>query len=190
MQELLRKFMNILLIIFVLNSCGYKDEYANEQKSFIDFYEVLNDNLELKFYIEKKTNFKGGLRTDSIFILNQGKKEFEKVEILKQNKDKLYFIDSKNTEYLFFIKKVDTILFVDHEGAVFKTQFFGFEDIVVKKKIYHNALKFKKEDLSIDGITTYIYFDDNYKLIREEFIEGYHSYFRIDKIDEDSKLIR
>jgi len=176
------KYLKIIFFLFLFQNCE-KKELDNGHDQTINHYKVLNEKNELRFYIEKKTNFKNGLRIDSTFVIKKDKKELERIDIFRKNKDELYYIDSKNNEFLFFIKKVDTTIVLDYHGYGVMTHYLGYQDVEVNKKKYQKLAKFKKEDLGVDGIVTYIYFDDDYNLIREEFVEGYQFYFRIDKIE-------
>ncbi len=190
MSLIIRKYTKIIFFLFLFQSCERKGEPEKEKGQFINYYEFLNKRNELRFYFEKKTSFKKGLRIDSTFVRKNNKKELERIDILRQDKDKLYYIDSENEEHLFFSKQHDTSLVLDYHGYQIRTCYLGQEDIEVNKKKYEKISKFKKEDLGIDGVVTYIYFDDDYKMIREEFVDGYQFYFRIDKIEEKPKSFK
>jgi hypothetical protein len=181
---MIKKFTKIIFLIFLFQSCERKGELDNGQDQTINYYEFLNEKNQLRFYIEKKTNFKKGLRIDSTFVIKEDKKELEKIDIFRQNKEELYYLDSKNKEFLLFLRKRDTTLLLDYHGYQIRTQYLGYQDIEINKNKYKKISKFKKEDLGIDGVVTYIYFDDNFNMIREEYVEGYQFYFRIDKIEK------
>lgn len=183
-----RKYIKIIFFLFLLQSCKRDGELEHSHVEIINYYKFLNAKNELRFYIEKKSNFKSGLRIDSSFIIQNNKKELERIDIFRKSNEELYYVNSEYKEFLFFIRKLDTTIILDYDDYKIRTNFLGYQDLKVNKKKYQKLSKFKKEDLGIDGVTTYIYFDDDYNLIREEFVEGYQFYFRIDRIEKKPKF--
>lgn len=186
MQSTITTFTKLLLLIFFFYSCERKSEIKNDNIEVINYYEFLNDKGQLRFYFENKTHFKKGLRIDTISVIKNNKSELEKIEIFRCDNDKLYHIDSNYKEHLYFIKKDTCIQLIKDEDKI-ETCFLGYENLTINGKKLYKSLKFKKQYLSVDGITTHIYFDENFNKIREEFVDGYQFYFRIDKIEERPK---
>lgn len=180
MLLMIKKYSKILFLILILQSCERKNDFEKDKNKYESYYKFLDKKGQLRFYFQKKTHFEKGLRIDTIFTIKKNETELERIEIYRCDDDKLYHVDSHHNEHLYFIKK-DTCIQLIVDDDLIETCFMGYEDIAIDNKKFYKLLKFKKEYLSIDGITTHVYFDENYNIIREEFIEGYQFYFRIDK---------
>jgi hypothetical protein len=178
---------SIIIVISVLSFSSCNKETKKDEFS-ITHYGFFNSKGDMKFYFENKTFFENGLRFDSLFIVRNKRKEFESFETLRKENERLFYIDRNLNEHLYYIKQIDTFVILDHQGYVIKTQFIGYENLKINKNIYTNLMKFKKEVLGVDGVVTYVYFDDNFKRIREEYISGFQNYFRIDKIEYVPKM--
>lgn len=180
-------YIKLLFLMLFFQSCERKAEIKNDKSEVINYYEFLNHKGQLRFYYQYKTHFEKGLRIDTISIMKNNEIELGKIEICRYDNDKLYHIDSNYKEHLYFIKKDTCIQLNKYEDKI-ETCFLGYENLTINGTKYYKLLKFKKQYLSIDGITTHIYFDESFNKIREEFVEGYQFYFRVDKIKKKPKI--
>ena len=96
----------------------------------------------------------------------------------KYNVSSLGFSD-KNSNYYLDISKDSCYQIVDEYIICFK----GKEDIKVESTSYSKLYKFLvTQNYGSHSIKTIKYYDDSFVLVRNEFIQGYRRYFRVDRI--------
>ena len=61
--------------------------------------------------------------------------------------------------------------------------FIGQEDLIIGNKKYPSAYKFMKKKGRINTVTSQVYFDRNFIIIKEEFVTGERPYYRMERID-------
>jgi hypothetical protein len=174
MMRLLKETINLLgiLALIVLNSCQKRDLeflysvfYSNEQTP--------SYQLRIVSRIEDQT------RIDITYLFA---KDGESEEINKEafryingGLEKGLTIDGELSFSLYLtILTKDCVVFTFDDVFIDNTQstricYLGKEELLINDVKYHNALKFRKTQ---GGIESYIFYDNDFHMLKEEIISG------------------
>ena len=170
-----RKLVLIFFLIsFLFVSCKKEEKIIKEEFN----YKIYNESDLVGF--EKLNTFrKSNSRIDSVY-------RYSKEMIIQDTTVSNYNINSlgissKKGDYYLDISKDSCYQIIDKYDICYE----GRKEILVEGKSYKNTYKFFVTEISqgSHSIKTVKYFDENFVLIKNEFIQGYRRYFRVDRVD-------
>lgn len=179
-----RRTIFFIFTLLILSSCNVKGQKY--------YYTVYNDNDTIDAYIIKKVNIdKQREEIDYMYKLNgEFKSKSKSTFIVSKHGLEKYYKDKELKKYKPYLninlKECIEFKYPNDDLNDFASTsicFVGQEDLNIQGKNYKGAYKFKKELGDINSVVTYIYYDSNFTVILEEFIEGGRPYFRIERMD-------
>lgn len=175
------KVIFFLLFALLLFSCK-----SNKGASY--YYGYYNKNGDLNGYIIKQIEWSNKLRKERDYILypNGEFKEFDR-NTFEVSKEELFKVTSSTKLYL-TIKNKNCIEYkYANELADFaqtRICFLETVDLNLNKKTFPKVYKFLKlKGGGSDNVESYVYFDKNFILLKEEYVSGYLNYYRIERLD-------
>jgi hypothetical protein len=179
-----RRKSSLLLLLFLFQVSCLNSE---NKFSYAIYYE---NNVTPSHYLVKKIKHDRGLRIIKSYKVTANnhleQMELEKFELVDGG---LIKVISKNDTVIkkpyLTIKNNDCVKYTFDNAMVDETWstnicFINQEDLYLGDVIYRNALKFKK---IMGGIESFVYYDSNFILIKEEYVAGYTDSYRIIRID-------
>jgi hypothetical protein len=175
------RVITVLLFTFFLFSCKpeEKDTY---------YYGYYNKNGNLDYYIIKQIERDNKLRKEKDYILHSdGKQEKFDSNTYEVSKEELFKVTSSSKPYL-TIKNKDCVEFkYDNEFADFaqtRICFLEIVDLKLNEQTFSKVYKFLKvKGGGSDNVESNVYYDENFILLKEEYLSGYKSYYKIERLD-------
>lgn len=173
---------NKLLIIAGLILVFSCKENRDKESLNVYFYNIYGKENIMRGYVKRVVYHKNdSIRIDSIYRYGNDKK------LVSSNIDKLLITKSSIRSVFredYFQSKIEDTCFVhtNDNNDEFKNCFIGKMNIKVNDIEFDDSSKYLIEQLGNHGLSKYKYFDKDFVLIREEFIEGYAPYYRIDRV--------
>lgn len=172
--------------IFLLLSCDKKEKHY-----YYAFYTEANSSRHDSYIIKKVINTDSRKELDFMFS-EEGKLKSKSGNIFKVTsvglEKKTQQKDVENYKPYLVINRDDFINFEyadaslnDFASTSFKYK--GKKDIIVDGVKYIEAYNFIKKQGDVNTITSSVFYDKNFILIKEEFLEGERQYYRIERID-------
>lgn len=141
----------------------------------------MDSNNHTKGYFKRVVHYQDdSLRIDTIYRYNKDKTEANKFVDKFLIEDDIY--KSLNREDYFNVKYLDSCFdYTNRNYENFKSCYKGKKEISTNKltEVHH----FLITQTESDGVSKNKYLDENFILIREEYIDGYAPYYKIDRIE-------
>jgi hypothetical protein len=168
-----------LFLVLILISCqGNKN---NEPKEY--FYEIFGENNKIRGFIKRSVfNYKD-FRIDSIYRYSKNKK------LINVNFDSIItkkgFVKSiLGEDYLFETSKDTCYFYINNVREKYKICNKKDTTLIINQRTYENINEYSISHIITDGITKRKYFDEDFILLKEEFVHGYAPYFRIERSEK------
>lgn len=171
----------VLLFTSLLFNCREKEKQAY-------YYGCYDRNGNLVYYIIKQIERDNKLRYEKDYILqSDGKQEQFDSNTYKVSKEELFKVTSSTKPYL-TVKDKDCVEFkYDNEFADFaqtRICFLETVDLKLNELEFSKVYKFLKvKGGGSDNVESNVYYDENFILIKEEYVSGYKSYYNIERLD-------
>jgi hypothetical protein len=180
-KEQNHKIITALFFTFLLFSCkpGKINTY---------YYGCYSESGNLNFYIIKLIDKDNKLRKEKDYILYaDGKQKKFDSNTYEISKEELFKVTSSPKLYL-TIKNKDCVEFnYDNEFADFaqtRICFLETVDLKLNEKTFSKVYKFLKvKGGGSDNVESNVYYDENFILLKEEYVSGYRSYYKIERLD-------
>lgn len=177
-METSKSIILLCSLFLILLSC------RKEERDILN-YKIYNESNLIGF--EKlKISREGNMRIDSTF-------RYSKDMVIQDTTVAGYSINKKglftgNDNYYINISADSCYNYKSQMSENFQICFKGTENITIEGKNYPKAYKFLVTETfgkySSHPLKTRKYFDKNFVLLRNELVEGYRRYFRVDRVDK------
>lgn len=174
------------LFLLTIISCSSHDE----SKFYYAVY--FEDETTPAFYYQKTIKFNDTIRWETTYrISNENSLEKIEEEVFSVTKGGLKKITTENglekvKPYLSYESKECIEHIFDNElmNDIWATKicFLKREDLLIEEDIYKEAYKFKKIKGQIEAI---VYYDSNLILLKEEYVSGFITPYRIVRLDSN-----
>ncbi len=177
----INRVIAVLLFTSLLFNCKQK-----EKETY--YYGCYDRNGNLDYYIIKQIERDNKLRKEKDYILqSDGKQEKFDSNTYEVSKEELFKVTSSTKPYL-TIKNKDCVEFkYDNEFADFaqtRICFLEKVDLKLNEQAFSKVYKFLKvKGGGSDNVESNVYYDENFILIKEEYVSGYKSYYNIERLD-------
>jgi|LakMenEpi03Aug12_release.lakeMendotaPanAssembly.Ray.scaffolds.fasta_scaffold48279_9 hypothetical protein len=175
------RVITVLLFTFFLFSCKPEEKDAY-------YYGCYTESGNLDFYIIKLVDKDNKLRKEKDYILySDGKQKKFDSNTYEVSKEELFKVTSSTKPYL-TIKNKDCVEFkYDNEFADFaqtRICFLKTVDLKLNEQTFSKVYKFLKvKGGGSDNVESNVYYDENFILLKEEYVSGYRSYYKIERLD-------
>lgn len=176
------KVIIFLFFTLLLFSC------KSEERA-VYYYSYYNKNGDLDYYIIKQIDWVNKLRKEKDYILySDGKLQKFDSNTFEISKEGIFKVTSSAKPYL-TIKNKDCIEYkYDNELADFaqtRICFLETVDLKLNGQTFSRVYKFLKVKGGggSDNVESYVYYDENLILLKEEYVSGYMTYYKIERLD-------
>lgn len=146
------------------------------------YYVKYNDKNRIIGYEKRVVYVDKHKRIDSIFRYDNSKKmydiEYEFYNVISKTK----LISDDKTIFLTISKK-DSCYNNSASNVSLKTCFNGISSLEINNQYFDRTYEFIVQDIGLDGVTNRLIFDKTFILLRQEYVDGFLHYYRIDRVD-------
>ncbi|WP_323028566.1 hypothetical protein [Gelidibacter japonicus] len=171
----------LIFVILLFFSCERSKNEENSLKSY--FYNIYGKDNVVKGHFKRVVYHQNdSIRIDTIYRYNKDKSladtYIDRFLITKNGIKSTYREDYFNT------KDLDScIVYSNNNNQEFKSCFIESKsEIIINDSVFNNVSKYLIVQLTSHGLTKEKYLDEDLVLIREEYIDGYAPYYRIDRV--------
>lgn len=171
----------IIISFLLLVSCKENKNVEVSKKTYS--YEILDKDSNVKGFFKRIISVNGNERTDTIFRLSVQKKHLDTV-VENYIIDNYGLINKETNEYYINIQKKDSCYKYLDTGEQYELCFLGKENLKINNKEYNSVYTYKITQLREDGVQRYLYFDNDFILLKDVYKYGYAPYFDIELLDK------
>jgi hypothetical protein len=172
----INKFLLVFMLLLIFVSCKKEIKITKN-------YNIFNEDNVIKGFLQNKITINETKRVDTVI-------RFSKKGINLDTVIKKYIISksglknlTNNSNYIFIKTKDSCYNYEDVSKKLYDVCYLGKHELTLNKKRINNLYKFKVTHLADDGVSKYLFFDENFILIKNEYKSGYAPYFNIEVTD-------